>query len=223
MFLKNIQLINDHDGGELAGQSICITEMFLWELGKKFKTDDCEAIIFICDDKYNSFNLLSMKQDSHDVLFYKHTYEVETPFNINEFNSKSHHEKKVLMANTLKSGMLFLCEKKNWDKSRIEDVFLTMKEKDFFHQFKAWRPKLNPNRNKKAYPLVQLDLYSFKLYLVVEDTKKNILCKDMVVETDTFIEELGYYMHELKWLSNKEVALFTRAHQSTYFSLELCE
>ncbi|MPQ23574.1 hypothetical protein [Bacillus paralicheniformis] len=218
MFLKNIQLINDHDGGELAEQSLCITEMFLWELGKKFKTNDCEAIIFVCDNKFKSFNLLNIEQESHDVLFYKHTYEVETPFDLNDFNSKSPHEKKIIMANTLKSGMLFLCEKKIWDKKQVEDVFTEMEEKGYVHQFKAWKPKFSPDRKKKAYPLVRLDLYSFKLYLVVEDTRKNVLSKEMVVETDTFIDELSYYMHELKWLSNNEVALFTRAHKSTYFS-----
>ncbi|MDG3043277.1 hypothetical protein OE903_01785 [Bacillus sp. B6(2022)] len=48
MYLKNIQLMSGEDRGNLASQSLCMTEMFLYELEKKFQTKDCEAIVLIC-------------------------------------------------------------------------------------------------------------------------------------------------------------------------------
>lgn len=49
-----------------------------------------------------------------------------------------------------------------------------MKEKEYKAEIKG-KTKLSPDKKKKAYPLIELDLKQFTLYLVVEDKKKKYL------------------------------------------------
>ncbi|MEH7228433.1 hypothetical protein V7069_08200, partial [Bacillus safensis] len=86
MYLKNIQLMSDDDRGNLASQSLCMTEMFLWELGKRIQTKDCEAIVFICGS-FRDYKLINTSKNEPDILFLKNTYELEVPFCYSEFEN----------------------------------------------------------------------------------------------------------------------------------------
>lgn len=70
MHLKNLQLMSDDDRGILASQSLCMTEMFLYELEMKFQTKDCEAIVLICGS-FKDYKLISTSKDEPDFLFLK--------------------------------------------------------------------------------------------------------------------------------------------------------
>ncbi|MBL4985523.1 hypothetical protein [Bacillus safensis] len=217
MYLKYIQLISDDDRGNLASQSLCMTEMFLWELGKRIQTKDCEAVVFICGS-FRDYKLINTSKNEPDILFLKNTYELEVPFCYSDFENATN--KKKILADTLEKAMLYLCELKNWDSQRVKATFKKMKEKEYKAEIKG-KTKLSPDKKKKAYPLLQLDLKQFTLYLVVEDKKRNIIDKKLIAETDTYLEEISYHMRELKWLTDKEVALFKRAHKTVYTSIRL--
>ncbi|PRS15420.1 hypothetical protein C6W27_11315 [Bacillus paralicheniformis] len=219
MFLKEVQMVDGY-GEDLQGESTCITEMFLWELGKTFKTNDCQAIFFICGD-FGEMKLVKTVEEEPDMLCPKHSYEAEIPFDLPAFQKLQSYEKKVMMAGVLEEAMLFVAEQRNWDKVAVAKAFAKMRQKDYKHQFKAWRPKMSPNFKLKAYPLVELDIYSFRLYLVIEDRKKNVIAKGVVAETETFVEDIAYYMDRLEWLSNDEVVIYTIAHKPSYFSLRV--
>ncbi|WP_339205774.1 hypothetical protein NSQ36_11930 [Bacillus sp. FSL W8-1143] len=70
VYLKNIQLMSDDDHGNLASQSLCVTEMFLWELGKRIQTKDCEAIVLICGS-FKDYKLMSTSKEEPNMLFFK--------------------------------------------------------------------------------------------------------------------------------------------------------
>ncbi|MGM0916406.1 hypothetical protein C6Y03_18070 [Bacillus sp. LNXM65] len=218
MYLKNIQLMSDDDRGNLASQSLCMTEMFLYELEKKFQTKDCEAIVLICGS-FKDFKLISTSKDEPDILFLKNTYELEVPFRYSEFENATN--KKKILADTLEKAMLYLCELKNWDSQQVKAAFQKMKEKEYKAEIKGKQRKLSPDKTKKAYTLIELDLKQFTLYLVVADNKRNILDKKLIAETDTYLEDISYHMRELKWLTDHEVALFKRAHKTVYTSIRL--
>ncbi|MCR6472274.1 hypothetical protein QNH25_12230 [Bacillus safensis] len=110
MYLENLQLMSDDDRGILASQSLCITEMFLYELEKKFQTKDCEAIVLICGS-FKDYKLISTSKDEPDILFLKNTYELEVPFSYSEFENATN--KKKILADTLEKSLLYLCELKN--------------------------------------------------------------------------------------------------------------
>ncbi|MEK3939923.1 hypothetical protein MKZ03_11690 [Bacillus sp. FSL R5-0431] len=171
MYLKYIQLMSDDDRGNLASQSLCVTEMFLWELGKRIQTKDCEAIIFICGS-FKDYKLLSTSKKEPDILFLKNTYELELPFSYSEFENATN--KKKILADTLEKAMLYLCELKNWDSQLVKATFQKMKEKEYKAKMKGKQRKLSPDKTKKAYTLIELDLKQFTLYLVVADNKRNI-------------------------------------------------
>ncbi|MCM2988999.1 hypothetical protein M3580_07100 [Bacillus safensis] len=217
MYLKNIQLMSDDDRGNLASQSLCMTEMFLWELGKRIQTKDCEAIVFICGS-FRDYKLINTSKNEPDILFLKNTYELEVPFCYSEFENATN--KKKILADTLEKAMLYLCELKNWDSQLVKATFKKMKEKEYKAEIKG-KTKLSPDKKKKAYPLIELDLKQFTLYLVVEDNKRNILDKKLIAETDTYLEEVSYHMRELKWLTDHEAALFKRTHKPVYTSIQL--
>ncbi|MCY7617451.1 hypothetical protein MH116_06120 [Bacillus pumilus] len=101
MYLKYIQLMSDDDRGNLASQSLCVTEMFLWELGKRIQTKDCEAIIFICGS-FKEYKLMSTLKEEPDILFLKNTYELELPFSYSEFENATN--KKKILADTLEKA-----------------------------------------------------------------------------------------------------------------------
>ncbi|MEK5134903.1 hypothetical protein NST39_12655 [Bacillus sp. FSL W8-0645] len=217
MYLKNIQLMSDDDRGILASQSLCMTEMFLYELEKKFQTKDCEAIVLICGS-FKDYKLISTSKEEPNMLFFKNTYELEVPFCYSEFENAIN--KKKILAETLENGMLYLCELKKWDSQLVKATFKIMKEKEYKAEIKG-KTKLSPDKKKKAHPLIELDLNQFTLYLVVEDNKRNILDKKLIAETDTYLEEISYHMRELKWLTDHEVALFKRANKTVYTSIRL--
>ncbi|MEK6473665.1 hypothetical protein [Bacillus safensis] len=120
----------------------------------------------------------------------------------------------------MEKSLLYLCELKKWDSQLVKATFKKMKEKEYKSEIKG-KTKLSPDKKKKAYPLIELDLKQFTLYLVVEDNKRNILDKKLIAETDTYLEEISYHMRELKWLTDNEVALFKRAHKTVYTSIRL--
>ncbi|MEC1411563.1 hypothetical protein P9C93_13260 [Bacillus safensis] len=217
MYLENLQLMSDDDRGILASQSLCITEMFLYELEKKFQTKDCEAIVLICGS-FKDYKLISTSKDEPDILFLKNTYELEVPFSYSEFENATN--KKKILADTLEKSLLYLCELKKWDSQLVKATFKKMKEKEYKAEIKG-KTKLSPDKKKKAYPLIELDLKQFTLYLVVEDNKRNILDKKLIAETDTYLEEVSYHMRELKWLTDHEAALFKRTHKTVYTSIRL--
>ncbi|MGG0528164.1 hypothetical protein [Bacillus pumilus] len=217
MHLKNIQLMSDDDHGILTSQSLCVTEMFLWELGKRIQTKDCEAIILICGS-FKDYKLISTSKEEPNMLFLKNTYELEVPFCYSEFENTIN--KKKILAETLENGMLYLCELKKWDSQLVKATFKKMKEKEYKAEIKG-RTKLSPDKKRKAYPLIELDLKQFTLYLVVEDNKRNILDKKLIAKTDTSLEDISYHMRELKWLTDHEVALFKRANKTVYTSIRL--
>ncbi len=97
---------------------------------------------------------------------------------------------------------------------------MKMKEKEYKAEIKG-RTKLSPDKKRKAYPLIELDLKQFTLYLVVEDNKRIILDKKFIAKTDTYLEEISYHMREFKWLTDHEVALFKRANKTVYTSIHL--
>ncbi|WP_367912376.1 hypothetical protein [Bacillus pumilus] len=217
MYLKNIQLMSDDDRGILASQSLCMTEMFLYELEKKFQTKDCEAIVLICGS-FKDYKLISTSKEEPNMLFLKNTYELEVPFCYSEFENAIN--KKKILAEILENGMLYLCELKKWGSQLVKATFKKMKEKEYKAEIKG-KTKLSPDKEKKAHPLIELDLNQFTLYLVVEDNKRNILDKKLIAETDTYLEEISYHMRELKWLTDHEVALFKRANKTVYTSIRL--
>ncbi|AIZ60931.1 hypothetical protein LNK20_12240 [Bacillus safensis] len=217
MHLKNIQLMSDDDHGILASQSLCMTEMFLYELEKRLQTKDCEAIVLICGS-FKDYKLISTSKEEPNMLFLKNTYELEVPFCYSEFGNATN--KKKILADTLEKAMLYLCELKNWDSQLVKATFKKMKEKEYKAEIKG-KTKLSPDKKKKAYPLIKLDLKQFTLYLVVEDNKRNILDKKLIAETDTYLEEVSYHMRELKWLTDHEAALFKRTHKTVYTSIRL--
>ncbi|MCW4680192.1 hypothetical protein ACQKEX_01445 [Bacillus pumilus] len=217
MYLKNIQLMSDDDRGILASQSLCMTEMFLYELEKKFQTKDCEAIVLICGS-FKDYKLISTSKEEPNMLFLKNTYELEVPFCYSEFENAIN--KKKILAEILENGMLYLCELKKWGSQLVKATFKKMKEKEYKAEIKG-KTKLSPDKKKKAHPLIELDLNQFTLYLVVEDNKRNILDKKLIAETDTYLEEISYHMRELKWLTDHEVALFKRANKTVYTSIRL--
>ncbi|MEH7801697.1 hypothetical protein V7274_13905, partial [Bacillus pumilus] len=182
MHLKNIQLMSDDDHGILTSQSLCVTEMFLWELGKRIQTKDCEAIILICGS-FKDYKLISTSKEELNMLFLKNTYELEVPFCYSEIENTIN--KKKILAETLENGMLYLCELKKWDSQLVKATFKKMKEKEYKAEIKG-RTKLSPDKKRKAYPLIELDLKQFTLYLIVEDNKRNILDKKLIAETDTY-------------------------------------
>ncbi|MGG3642056.1 hypothetical protein ABES38_11870 [Bacillus gobiensis] len=220
MYLKEIQLYDESNETSLNSECICMTEMFLWELGKKFKTDNCEAIFFHCGN-YEQVCLLREEQESYDVLIPKKSYDVQLPFNKREYTHSSPCEKKRMMSEALREGMSYLSKLKGWDQDRVKDAIEMMYEKQFHHSFKPWRGKLSPNRKAKAYPVVELDLDKFSLELVVENTKKEILQSKMIAVTKPDLHDLSYYMQKIEWLNNHEVALYTRAHRGTYNSIKI--
>nr|WP_254117558.1 hypothetical protein [Bacillus pumilus] len=209
--------MSDDDRGILASQSLCVTEMFLWELGKRIQTKDCEAIILICGS-FKDYKLISTSKEELNMLFLKNTYELEVPFCYSEIENTIN--KKKILAETLENGMLYLCELKKWDSQLVKATFKKMKEKEYKAEIKG-RTKLSPDKKRKAYPLIELDLKQFTLYLVVEDNKRNILDKKLIAETDTYLEEISYHLRELKWLTDHEVALFKRANKTVYTSIRL--
>ncbi|MGM0967738.1 MAG: hypothetical protein ACQEWR_04095 [Bacillota bacterium] len=210
--------MSDGDRGNLASQSLCVTEMFLYELEKKFQTKDCEAIVLICGS-FKDYQLISTSKDEPDILFLKNTYELEVPFRYSEFENAIN--KKKILADTLEKAMLYLCELKNWDSQQVKAAFQKMKEKEYKAEIKGKQRKLSPDKTKKAYTLIEIDLKQFTLYLVVEDNKRNILDKKLIAKTDTYLEDISYHMRELKWLTDHEVALFKRANKTVYTSIHL--
>ncbi|MEK5297862.1 hypothetical protein [Bacillus sp. FSL R5-0659] len=218
MYLKYIQLMSDDDCGNIASQSLCITEMFLSELGKRIQTKYCEAIVFICGS-FKDYKLISTSKNEPDILFLKNTYELEVPFCYSEFQNATN--KKKILADTLEKAMLYLCELKNWDIQLVKATFQKMKEKKYKAEIKGKQTKLSPDKKKKAYPLIELELKQFTLYLVIEDKKRKILSKKLIAKTDTCLEEISYRMRELKWLTDHEVALFKHTNKPVYTSLRL--
>lgn len=146
MHLKNIQLMSDDDHGNLASQSLCVTEMFLWELGKRIQTKDCEAIVLICGS-FKDYKLMSTSKEEPNMLFLKNTYELEVPLSYSEFENAVN--KKEILADTLEKAMLYLCELKNWDSQLVKAAFQKMKEKEYKAEIKGKQTKLSPDKKRK--------------------------------------------------------------------------
>ncbi|WLR43099.1 hypothetical protein LC087_02510 [Bacillus carboniphilus] len=148
-------------------------------------------------------------------------YYVNLPFELTYFFSLNDSKKKHYLAERLRYGVITLAEQLGWDTQPLLEPFEIMRNKNYRNHFKVKRPKLSPDKKRKAYAYLEVELYDISLYLVVEDRKNNILIKEIIAKTEPFFESVTYYMKELKWLSNDEVALYTRAHKTKYNSVKL--
>ena len=214
MFLKDIQFLDESDKTKIYTEAICITEMFLWYLGKKFKTEDCNAIFFYCG-KFEDVRIINEEHEGYDVLVPKNSYDVELPFDLLKYNQETDFGKKKMLTLALQKGMTYLAKSKGWDIKKVNQSIERMFEKKLTHTFQAWKGKLSPDKRKLAYPLVHLDLNEFKVSLIVEDRRKQIIATKDIVVTKPDVDELAYYMKTLEWLSDSEVVLYTRAHKKT--------
>lgn len=221
MVIKDIQLIDETGKTSINTDQICISEMFLWELGKNFYTDDCEAIFFHCGEFKEITLLRRTEQENYDTLVPIKSYDVQIPFKTSAYNDLTEFEKKRMLTEGLERGMIYLSELMKWDIESVNNAVKIMYKKNLIHTFRAWKAKLSPNKKMIAYPLVHLDLNEFKLELVVEYRKKNILDSKLIVKTKPDIDDLAYYMHKLEWFSNNEVRLFTIANKGTYSSINI--
>lgn len=220
LFLNDNQLLDESDKTNIYTDAICITEMFLWYLGKKFKTEDCKAIFFHCGD-YENVRVIKEEQEGYDVLVPKNSYDVQLPLDLSKYNKATDFGKKKILTLALQRGMTYLAESKDWDIKKVDQSIERMYEKKLTHTFQAWKGKLSPDKRKLAYPLVHLDLNEFKVSLIVEDRRKQIIATKEIAVTKPDLDELGYYMKKLEWLSDSEVILYTRAHKKTYNSILL--
>lgn len=137
--------MSDDDRGILASQSLCVTEMFLWELGKRIQKKNCEAIILICGS-FKDYKLISTSKEEPNMLFLKNTYELEVPFCYSEFENAIN--KKKILAETLENGLLYLFELKKWDSQLVKATFKKMKEKEYKAEIKG-KTKLSPDKKRK--------------------------------------------------------------------------
>ncbi|MTH55350.1 hypothetical protein GKZ89_18305 [Bacillus mangrovi] len=215
MFLKEIQLYDERNTTNFNSESICVTEMFIWELGKKFETQNCEMVFFHCGD-FSELRLVREEQDGYNFLVPKKSYDVELPFDQEKYKCSASVNKKQLMTEAVKEGMLYLSKLKGWNQNAINATIEKMYEKQLIHTFRPWKGKRSPNRKAKAYPVVNLDLNAFSVELVVENTKKEILKRTQIAITKPDLHDLSYFMKKLEWVNNDEVVLYTKANKGTF-------
>ncbi|AIC93432.1 hypothetical protein [Shouchella lehensis] len=219
MYLKNIVLCDESNETKISVESLCITEMFQWELKKKIKTNNIEGVFIHCGN-YKEISILREEQEEYSVLMPKKSLDLLLPFNKKEYNLASNEKKKELLTEALVRGVNFLIKNKQWDAEYIEGAFKSMYKKKFIHHFRPWKKTPSPNANYKAYPMLKFELDYFELEIVIEARGKIVL-KKLIKTIDPDLDKLWYYMKELRWIKNDEVALYTRAHKETYMSVKI--
>ncbi len=70
MYLKNIVLCDESNETKISVESLCITEMFQWELKKKIKTNNIEGVFIHCGN-YKEISILREEQEEYSVLMPK--------------------------------------------------------------------------------------------------------------------------------------------------------
>lgn len=153
------------------------------------------------------------------MLVPKKSIDVAVPLDRARYKMASISDKKNMLANVLMDALVFLAEKKKWDGATIDDAFRRMHKKKLTHYFKPWKKQPCPKGKRKAYPMVKLDLDHFVLEVLVEAESK-VIQKETILTIDPDFHKLWYYMKELSWISETEVALFTRANKGAYIGIE---
>ncbi len=93
MFLKEVVLWDESEESTLYKDSLCISEMFRWELKKKIKTEDTEALFIHCG-KYEKVAFIREEQEAYSVLVPKKSVDVMMPFDQERYTQLNKQEKK---------------------------------------------------------------------------------------------------------------------------------
>ncbi|MFU2015981.1 hypothetical protein ACM6Q7_13025 [Peribacillus butanolivorans] len=147
---------------------------------------------------------------------------MEIGYDVSEFFKLEEQEKKEVVLDILKQGIDKVVKLNNWESRPFDDAYNCVKEASYKNEYVWKKPKSSPNRTYKAEVFINHGLYLCEIYLIVRDKNGQEIVKELVSSTKPDERIFSYYLGELNWLSNYEVALFNRP-KSKYVSVHLKE
>ncbi|PEJ32162.1 hypothetical protein CN689_13605 [Peribacillus butanolivorans] len=147
---------------------------------------------------------------------------MEIGYDVSEFFKLEEQEKKGVVLDILKQGIDKVVKLNNWESRPFDDAYNCVKEASYKNEYVWKKPKSSPNRTYKAEVYINHGLYLCEIYLIVRDKNGQEIVKELVSSTKPDEIIFSYYLGELNWLSNYEVALFNRP-KSKYVSVHLKE
>ncbi|WP_349408768.1 hypothetical protein [Pseudalkalibacillus sp. SCS-8] len=217
MKLKHFLLYSEKDEGiadvekNLSFQSRCITALYE-ECFNEFYTEYIKQINVFCVNDSPKPTLTIVDGFCH----------VEINYDTNNFFKLDDQEKKEVVLDILKQGINKVVKLNNWESAPFDAAYLCVKEANYQNEYVWKKPKSSPNRNYKAEVKINHDLYSCEIYLVVKDKYGQEIVNKLVSSTKPDEIIFSYFLGELKWLSNYEVALFNKP-KSKYASVHINE
>ncbi|MFJ7686053.1 hypothetical protein [Peribacillus butanolivorans] len=215
MILKHFLLYSENDDGvadvksNFSFQSRCITALYE-KCFSKFNTENIKQINIFCvkDSPNPSLSIIDGFCD------------VEIGYDVSEFFKLEEQEKKEVVLDILKQGIDKVVKLNNWESRPFDDAYNCVKEVSYKNEYVWKKPKSSPNRTYKAEVFINHGLYLCEIYLIVRDKNGQEIVKELVSSTKPDEIIFSYYLGELNWLSNYEVALFNRP-KSKYVSVHL--
>ncbi|MGG0846004.1 hypothetical protein [Peribacillus simplex] len=215
MILKHFLLYSENDDGvadvksNFSFQSRCITALYE-KCFSKFNTENIKQINIFCVKDFPNSSL-SIIDGFCDV---------EIGYDVSEFFKLEEQEKKEVVLDILKQGIDKVVKLNNWESRPFDDAYNCVKEASYKNEYVWKKPKSSPNRTYKAEVFINHGLYLCEIYLIVRDKNGQEIVKELVSSTKPDEIIFSYYLGELNWLSNYEVALFNRP-KSKYVSVHL--
>lgn len=185
-------------------QSRCVTS-FYERCFEAFKTNDCWKIQVQCVS-----NRTAIPKVVGGV------YEVQVIYEIDKFFQLSDEKKKITALELLYQGITEILKVENWDSYRFYNAYTCVVNGDFINKWIWKHQKTSPNRKYVAKVLCEHNVYSCDISIIVLDKNDNEIKKAKVTSTKPDEWFFSKYFGELKWLSNAEVALYSKDRKSCF-------
>ncbi|GAA0177103.1 hypothetical protein SH2C18_03890 [Clostridium sediminicola] len=184
---------------EFRYQTRCIAS-FYERCFKSYKNDKCWKILIECVPNVN-----------REPMAVLGIYHVQVSFDINDFFKLDDLEKKRKTLELINTAVSEVVKKENWDEAIFENAYNRVIKENYVNKWVWKKPKNNPGRKYLAKVLLEHDIYSCDISIIITDKKEQVIKRKLVVKEKPSEWMFAKYFGNLKWLSNKEVALIDRS------------
>lgn len=185
-------------------QTGCITNMYVHYLGK-FRNDKCRRIIIEC--------VPSIEKEPRAFEVF---YIVQVKFDIDKFFELNDIDKKRKALELIKITVSQIVEVEGWDKSIFEHAYNKVILENYIYSVIWKKQKNSPNRQYTAKVLLEHDLYSSDISILITDKNGRIVKREKIVTESPAVWAYSKYFGDLRWLTDKEVALISKFEGHEY-------
>lgn len=137
-------------------------------------------------------------------------YEANMRFDIDRYFTSTANDKKLMIFEVLKEGVLEIVKEEGWISEPFKEVFSKMEDEQLKNIYQLGKFSYNSKRHLNAAIVCEHEINEFKMFIIIRDSSGREIAKKLVI--NEVPNEWSFHKHlgKLQWLSDHEVALINK-------------